>query len=136
MSTHCVCDVFTLYSVDLMTLQSFWTQYWPLVLIVAWFGYKLWNTRRVRAMLPRLRQSGAVLIDVRTAGEFAGGHAPDSINIPLAELGSRLSEVPRGVPLVLCCASGSRSGMAKMLLRRHGYKPVYNIGNWGHLLTT
>ncbi len=117
-----------------MSLQSFWSQYWPLVLIVAWFAYKLWASRRVRTMLPALRQAGAVLVDVRSAGEFASAHAPGTVNIPLSDLGARVSEIPKDVPVVVCCASGSRSGMAKILLRRHGYKRVYNIGAWGNLV--
>lgn len=117
-----------------MSLQSFWSQYWPLVLIVAWFVYKIWAARRVRAKLPELRRSGAVLVDVRSAQEFASAHAPGTINIPLPELSVRRDEIPKNVPVVLCCASGSRSGMARMLLRWHGFKLVYNIGAWGYLV--
>jgi rhodanese-related sulfurtransferase len=102
--------------------------------LALWFGYKWWNSRRVVAMLPELRKSGATLVDVRSAAEYANAHAPGTLNIPLSELGSRLGEIPRTVPVVLCCASGSRSGMAKMVLRKNGYPNVYNIGTWRKLL--
>lgn len=85
-------------------------------------------------MLPELKKNGAIFIDVRSAGEFANGNAPGTINIPFQELGSRLSEIPKGSPIVLCCASGTRSGMAKLLLMKNGYHDVYNIGTWGKLL--
>ena len=85
-------------------------------------------------MLPELKKNGAMLIDVRSAGEFAGGNAPGTINIPLQELASRLGEIPKSSPVVLCCASGTRSGMASLMLRKKGYRQVYNIGTWSKFL--
>ena len=85
-------------------------------------------------MLPELKKNGAMLIDVRSAGEFASGNAPGTINIPLPELGSRLDEIPKSSPVVLCCASGTRSGMAKLMLWKNGYRKVYNIGTWNKFL--
>lgn len=105
-------------------------EYWPLALLAAWFGHKWWRTRRVAALLPSLRQQGAVLLDVRSVAEFARGNAPGSRNIPLSELSARLGEVPRNVPVVVCCASGTRSAMATALLKKNGFAPVYNAGSW------
>lgn len=109
-------------------------QYGPLIALALWFGYKWWNSRRVVAMLPGLKQAGASLVDVRSAEEFASASAPGTINIPLQELGSRLGEIPKTAPVVLCCASGTRSGMAKLLLKRNGYAQVHNIGAWSKFL--
>jgi rhodanese-related sulfurtransferase len=117
-----------------MNLQVFIEQYWPMLALVAWFGYKWWNSRRVLAMLPDLKKEGALLVDVRSAAEFAGASAPGTVNIPLQELGSRLTEIPKSAPVVVCCASGTRSGMAKMVLKKNGYQRVYNIGTWSKLL--
>jgi rhodanese-related sulfurtransferase len=117
-----------------MNLPYFLENYWPFLALGLWFAYKWWNSRRVIAMLPELRRKGAVFVDVRSAGEFATGNAPGTINIPLQELASRLSEVPKSSPIVLCCASGSRSGMAKLLLKAKGYPKVHNIGTWSKLL--
>ena len=108
--------------------------YGPLALLLAWFGYKWWRSQRVVGMMPALRQQGAVLIDVRSAAEFAQASAPGTINIPLQEVGGRLAEVPKGVPVVVGCASGTRSGMAGVMLRKQGYAPVYNIGGWRNFL--
>ncbi len=81
-----------------------------------------------------LKQQGAFLLNVRSAAEFAGGSAPGTFNIPLPELAKRLHEIPTTVPVVLCCASGTRSGMAKRMLKKKGYKQVFNIGKWRNLL--
>ncbi len=117
-----------------MDLDSWVKQYWPLVALALWFGYKWWRARQVRALLPALKAQGATLVDVRSAAEFASGSAPGSVNIPLPELGTRLKEIPATAPVVLCCASGTRSGMARMMLRKNGYQQVFNIGKWSNLL--
>jgi rhodanese-related sulfurtransferase len=117
-----------------MDSADFVKQYWPFMALALWFGYKWWNARRVIGMLPDLKKSGATLVDVRSAAEFASGSAPGTINIPLQELGSRLGEIPKTAPVVLCCASGTRSGMARMMLKKNGYKEVFNIGTWGNFL--
>lgn len=117
-----------------MDFKSLFQQYWPLAALLLWLGYKWWNAKRVKALLPALMQQGAILVDVRSAAEFAAGHAPGTVNIPLGEIGSRLNELPHSVPVVLCCASGTRSGMAKMMLKKHGHPQVFNIGKWRNLL--
>ena len=117
-----------------MNLEGFVQQYWPLMALALWFGYKWWSARRVVAMLPALRQQGATLVDVRSAAEFAAGNAPGSLNIPLPELGQRLQEIPKSAPVVVCCASGTRSGMARMMLKKNGYTQVFNVGKWSNLL--
>ncbi len=118
-----------------MHFPEFFSQNWPLLALGLWFAYKWWNSKRVTAMLPELKKKGAIFIDVRSSGEFASGYAPGTINIPLQELSSRLSEIPKHSPVVLCCASGTRSGMAKLLLRKNGYLNVHNIGTWRKLCT-
>lgn len=117
-----------------MNLQVFFEQYWPILALCLWFGYKWWNSKRVLAMLPDLKKEGAMLVDVRSAAEFSSASAPGTVNIPLQELGSRLAEIPKSAPVVLCCASGTRSGMAKMMLKKNGYPRVYNIGTWNKFL--
>ena len=118
-----------------MDLPDFFKQYWPFLALALWFAYKWWNSRRVVAMLPELRKKGALWVDVRSAAEFASANAPGTINIPLPELGSRLGEIPKSSPVVVCCASGTRSGMAKLLLKKNGYRDVHNIGAWSKFPT-
>lgn len=75
------------------------------------------------------------IVDVRTPDEFADGHVPGSVNIPLDQLPDRLDEV-RGMqaPIVLCCRSGARSGAALGLLKAAGVEEVSNGGGWMQLL--
>lgn len=117
-----------------MSIPGFLETYWPFLALGLWFAYKWWNSKRVVAMLPELKKNGAIFVDVRSAAEFASANAPGTINIPLQELGSRLGEIPKATPVVLCCASGTRSGMAKMLLKKNGYQQVYNVGTWSKFL--
>ncbi len=113
-----------------MSLTELLQQFGPVLAFAAWMAYKWWNSHRVVALLPELKKQGALLVDVRSSAEFASGNAPGTINIPLSELGNRLGEIPKSVPVVLCCASGTRSGMARMLLKKNGYQNVHNIGTW------
>ncbi len=70
------------------------------------------------------------IVDVRTPGEFMGGHVDGSINIPLQEIQERLEEVKAlPQPIVLCCASGNRSGQATSFLKSHGVE-CSNGGSW------
>ena len=68
------------------------------------------------------------LIDVRTPEEFATGHIPGSINIPVNELASRLTEVPQDQPVIVYCRSGNRSATAARILVDAGFGPVYDLG--------
>ena len=76
-----------------------------------------------------IKAGNASIIDVRTASEFGGGHVAGSINIPLQEIPNRLSEFKAMKNIVLCCASGNRSGQAAQFLRQNGI-PCENGGSW------
>jgi len=108
-------------------------EYWPFVLLILWWTYKWWRAKQVKSELPVLKSAGATLVDVRSVGEFANANTAGTVNIPLSELSSRLNEIPKDKPVVVCCASGTRRGMAKLLLLKNGYRQVHNIGNWSNL---
>ena len=73
---------------------------------------------------------GAVIVDVRTKGEFSGGAIPGSKNIPLQQIGNRVAEIKKwNKPVILCCASGMRSGSATGILKSKGIEAV-NGGGW------
>jgi rhodanese-related sulfurtransferase len=77
-----------------------------------------------------IKEKACTIVDVRTHEEFTGGHAADSINIPLNEIPKRIEELRNlKAPLVLCCASGNRSGQAQLFLTEHGIE-CYNGGSW------
>ncbi|MHB1376644.1 MAG: rhodanese-like domain-containing protein [Candidatus Humimicrobiaceae bacterium] len=75
------------------------------------------------------------LLDVRTQEEYKGGFIENSILIPVAELKSRLSEIPSNKPIIVYCASGNRSKQAAQILVKNNFNPVYNmlggITEWG-----
>ncbi|MCD6063211.1 MAG: rhodanese-like protein [Flavipsychrobacter sp.] len=80
-----------------------------------------------------LLATGAVIIDVRTKGEYSGGHVKGSLNIPLNELPQNLHRINRNRAVIVCCASGMRSRSAMTLLQEKGFVEVYNAGGWQSL---
>lgn len=81
-----------------------------------------------------LVKSGAVILDVRTKGEYASGHIKGSINIPVEQLAGNLNKLKdKNNVIITCCASGMRSASAKGLLTSMGYVNVYNGGSWSSL---
>lgn len=83
--------------------------------------------------LQEIIEAGAIIVDVRTAEEFKEGNIKGSINIPLDKIEEATSWLIKDVPIITCCASGSRSEMAKIILENNGYKEVYNGGAWNDL---
>ena len=81
----------------------------------------------------QLVNDGAIIIDVRTPGEYSGGHIKGSKNIPLQSLQQNLSKLPKDKVIITCCASGMRSGSAKALLKSNGFVSVHNGGGWAGL---
>lgn len=80
--------------------------------------------------LATLIKEGAFLVDVRTPGEFADGHAKGTINIPLDQISSQLSKFKNNKNIIVCCVSGGRSGQAKTILEKNGFTNVVNAGSW------
>jgi len=79
-----------------------------------------------------LIEEGALIIDVRTRSEYAGGHLKNSLNIPLNELSDHLKKLKPERAIITCCASGMRSSSAKSLLQSKGFM-VHNGGSWSTL---
>lgn len=109
-----------------MTLESLLL---PL-LIILFFAYKIYKTMKLKKALPELLASGAVIIDVRSQGEFAGGNNPVSINIPLDQIAAKADSLDKEKTYILCCASGARSAAAVGVLKSKGFKHVMNAGSW------
>jgi len=77
-----------------------------------------------------IKEKHGTIVDVRTTQEFRGGNVVGSINIPLQEIQARMGELKNlKHPLVLCCASGGRSGQATQFLSQQGIQ-CYNGGSW------
>jgi phage shock protein E len=78
-----------------------------------------------------LVKQGAIILDVRSKGEYLGGNIKGSINISVDALNSNLSKLKdKNKPIITCCASGMRSASAKSILKSKGYTQVYNGGSW------
>jgi rhodanese-related sulfurtransferase len=98
---------------------------------LAAFGVLMWRRRPSPATdLKGLLDRGAQIVDVRTQAEFQSAGDPRSLNIPLAELEARLGELDRARPVLVCCATGSRSGLGLSFLKRAGFSEVANLGSW------
>lgn len=79
--------------------------------------------------LSDLKSQPKTFVDVRTPEEFAGGHVPGAVNIPLDQVQSRLAEFKdMQKPVVAYCRSGARSGMATSILKQNGIQDVINGG--------
>lgn len=77
-----------------------------------------------------VKDQKGTIVDVRTYGEFIGGNVAGSVNIPLDEVPYRVEQLREmEQPLILCCVSGNRSGMATDFLRAQGIACV-NGGAW------
>lgn len=79
-----------------------------------------------------LLENGAILLDVRTKGEYKQGNISNSINIPLDSLSSSLSKLKKDQTIIVVCASGMRSKSAVSILKKNGFSEVYNGGSWSN----
>ena len=80
-----------------------------------------------------LIKSGALILDVRSKGEYSGGHVKGSKNIPLDQLNKHLLKLKKDKPIITCCASGMRSASAANTLRSNGFTEVHNGGSWRNI---
>ena len=82
----------------------------------------------------QLVKNGAIILDVRSKGEYTGGHIKGSINISVDQLSNNLHMLKdKTKPVITCCASGMRSATAKSILESNGFTEVHNGGGWMNL---
>lgn len=89
-----------------------------------------WNTIKAEELKKMLSEGAKpLLLDVREPEEFAAGHLPGALNIPVKQLPRRVKELPgeKKQPIVAYCASGIRSAYATMFLRVYGYEDVRSL---------
>ena len=103
------------------------------IALVAFIAYRKYTTYQVLKLVPSLLKEGGQIVDVRTADEFNVANKKGSINIPIEVLDSRIKELNKKKPIILCCASGGRSGSAKRSLKAKGFENVHNAGTWRSL---
>ncbi|MCX5792940.1 MAG: rhodanese-like domain-containing protein [Elusimicrobia bacterium] len=102
--------------------------------VAAYLLFRYSRFRSVRRTLPGLAAEGALFVDVRTPAEFAAGNRPGSVNIPMGTLPKGAGTLDKTKPVVLCCASGARSGMAVGIFKGLGFRHVTNAGPWQNTL--
>jgi len=107
----------------------------PLLAVVSFIAFRVLRFRSAKKAIPELVRAGAVIVDVRTPREFQSGHHPSSINLPLDRFDSLCSSLRKETPVILCCASGTRSGIAAGILKARGFAKVLNAGPWTNTLT-
>lgn len=76
-----------------------------------------------------INREDAHIIDVREPAEFAAGHLPEARNVPAGKLAECIGELEKfkGKPIIVCCASGMRSGKALGELKKQGFEKPYNL---------
>ena len=106
---------------------------WILLIIVAIAAAVLLPMRLSRVDPQRAQQlvaSGATLLDVRSAAEYAAVHLPGAQLLPLRQFSTaKLAVLDPTHPVIVYCASGARSALAARSLRRAGYSKVYDLGS-------
>ena len=101
--------------------------------LIAYLAYKKYSQRQVLKLVPSLLLQGAQIVDVRSVAEYRIGNNKGSINMPLDTLTSRINELDSTKPILICCASGSRSSIAKRTFIAKGFTNVHNVGSWKSL---
>jgi len=82
--------------------------------------------------VPAELPEGKVLLDVREADEWAAGHAPDALHIPMSELAARLEELPGDSEFYVVCRAGGRSARVTQYLNANGWDAVNVDGGMQH----
>jgi hydroxyacylglutathione hydrolase len=85
------------------------------------------DVREVTLDEVRGRPSNVAVFDVREPEEFASGHIPGAVNLPQADLATRLDEVPRDRPVFVVCQGGFRSLRAAQFLSQRGFRDVASV---------
>lgn len=88
-------------------------------------GYKNISSPEAKRMIEQ--NKNVILLDVRTPGEYRQARMKGSILIPINEIERRLQEVPKGRPVIVLCAVGSRSNLVAGFLSGKGFSEVYNM---------
>ena len=82
----------------------------------------------VEAMNDRLAESAEFqFVDVRRGGEYAGGHAPQAINLTLSDLHELTGRLEKDTPVYVICQGGYRSSAAASILEQKGFREIYNV---------
>lgn len=99
-------------------------------LFIIYIGYRTYRFATLVDGLPARIAKGAIILDVRTQGEYETGHIEGSVNISLGSIRQRYVELDPEKTYITTCSHGLRSVKAESLLKERGFKNVYNGGAW------
>ncbi|WP_207798998.1 rhodanese-like domain-containing protein [Taibaiella soli] len=103
------------------------------ILIALYAAYKIYSTNKVDKQLDGLLKQKHVILDVRTPGEFSGGHIEGAVNIPLSQLRTVEMPMDKNAVIITCCSHGLRSVKAVEILKNRGFVNAHNGGAWSEL---
>ena len=111
--------------------MNWWDVLIVLGIIAAFLVYQRSGLISVKEAQQHMRH-GALVIDVRTAGEFVSGHLPIAVNLPLSEIETNWARriKDKNQILLLHCQTGTRSNAAKKKLIALGCPNTYNMGGY------
>lgn len=98
-----------------------------------YIAYRSYRFLNLDKGLDQQLRKGAVVLDVRTEGEYRTGHIEGSVNIPLSRLHADTIPLDPSKVYITVCSHGLRSVKAANLLREKGFRQVYNGGAWTDL---
>lgn len=109
--------------------------------VAGWFGpdaFEAWASARgplavtesldAAEVFARAQRGEVHMLDVRGTSEYAAGHVPGALHVPLGELGARAGELPRDKPIALYCGGGTRSRIGVSVLRKAGFDQLLDQG--------
>lgn len=99
-------------------------------LVFVFIIWKIINAIILRKKISEFKSKNAIIIDVRTKEEFQTAANPRSQNIPLDQIQVDIKNFKLSQPIIVCCASGYRSGVAAKIIQRQGFQSVLNGGSW------
>jgi phage shock protein E len=117
-------------------VRSFLSTAWVACSLMAVLGWAPFSSSATAATnqdeIQQLVEKGAPIVDVRTPGEFKGGHLKGAINLPVNEVAERISTMTtnKSAPVLVHCQSGGRSASAKKKLEAIGYTRVIDLGSF------
>lgn len=115
-------------------MNAIWIAILAVIVLVVVFKFSQGGVEGSSADVKAKIKQGAIILDVRTPGEYQSGHYPGAINIPLQSLCDRLADVgDKKKAVVVYCASGMRSAQAAKILSDAGFGDVSNAGGLRNL---
>lgn len=103
------------------------------VILLIYISYRTYRFTKLDKGLAAKIENGAVILDVRTEREYEMGHIEGSINISLGTIRERYIELDSNKTYITVCSHGLRSVKVETILKKNGFKNVFNGGAWSDL---